>query len=108
MKASFLRLAVVFIFSITAQLVSAQAVITEYFNIKEGITFDFNDKKSVKSIYTTGVLDIDWNGGQRVLAISYDPKLTKIDRIMENFGTITGELSICINNKTRQQYSHTR
>jgi hypothetical protein len=108
MKATFLRFAVVVSFLFTAQIVNAQAVITEYFNIKESVTFDFNDRKAIKSIYTKGVLDVEWNGDKRVLAISYDPKQTKISNIMENFGNVIGEMGICINNKTLQKYSSIR
>jgi hypothetical protein len=108
MKAKILRFAVVVLFSITTQIVNAQAVITEYFDIKEGISFDFNDKKAIKSIYTKGVLDIEWNGEKRILAISYDPKQTKIGNVIENFSNIAGQTGICINNKTSQQFSHTR
>jgi hypothetical protein len=108
MKAIFFRFAVVVSFLFSTQILPAQAVITEYFDINENVSFNFNDKKAVKSIYTAGVLDIDWSGEKRVLAISYDPKQTKIGTILENFRNVTGELSMSINNKTLQQYSHKR
>jgi hypothetical protein len=108
MKASLLRFAVVFSFLFSTQIVRAQAVITEYFDINENVSFNFNDKKAVKSIYTAGVLDVEWASEKRVLAISYDPKQTKIGTIMENFRSITGEFSISINNKTAQQYARKR
>jgi hypothetical protein len=109
MKATFLRLSIVVLFLITAQIVYTQAVITEYFDVKQGITLDFNDKKLFKSIYTAGVLDIDWNADKRVLSISYDPKVTKIAKIMDNINNFTNAIGfISINNKTWQQYGHTR
>jgi hypothetical protein len=109
MKTTFLRLALAILFLITAQLAPAQAVITEYFDVKQGINLDFNDKKLVKFIYTAGVLDIDWNVDKRVLSISYDPKVTNITKIMENINNATNVIGfISINNKTWQQYSHTR
>jgi hypothetical protein len=109
MKAKFLHFAVVVAFLFTAQIVNAQAVITEYFDIKEGVTADFSDKKTVQTIYTKGVVDIEWNGKKRILAISYDPKQTKIADIMLNVQNLTGEnAGICINNKALQQYSRIR
>jgi hypothetical protein len=105
MKASFLRLALAVLFLILTQFVQAQAVITEYFDVKQGITLDITDKRVAKSIYTAGVLDIDWNVEKRVLAISYDLKVTHISKIMENINLIG---FISINNKTWQQFTHTR
>jgi hypothetical protein len=108
MKASILRFAVVVSFLFSTQMMNAQSVITEYFDINENVTFNFNDKKAVKSIYTAGVLDVEWSGGNRVLAISYDPKQTKIGTILENFRNITGEFSMSINNKTAQEFARKR
>ena len=108
MKAVLLRFAVVLAFLISTQVVNAQAVITEYFNINENVTYNFNDKKAVKPIYTKGVLDVEWDNEKRVLAISYDPKQTKIAEIMENFGQVIGEMNLSINNKTHQQYTRKR
>lgn len=60
----------------------AQAVITEYFTMKEPFRIDLSDKKTVKAVYTKGVLDLDWNDAKRVLAVSYDPKLTRVEDVM--------------------------
>jgi hypothetical protein len=90
MKATILRSAIAVIFMIATQAVHAQAVITEYFDVKEAVKFDLSDKKATKAVYTKGVLDIDWNSDKRVLAISYDPKLIKIEDIMSHVHTVTG------------------
>ncbi|MDZ7878880.1 MAG: hypothetical protein U5L45_14460 [Saprospiraceae bacterium] len=102
MKATFLRSAMAVIMLIAAQSVKAQAVITEYFDVKEAFKIDLSDKKAAKAVYSKGVLDIDWNGDKRVLAISYDPKQTKIEDIMSNISMVTGQnLSAALNTKKR-------
>jgi hypothetical protein len=102
MKATILRSAIAIIFMIAAQSAKAQAVITEYFDVKEALKIDLNDKKAAKAVYSKGVLDIDWNGDKRVLAISYDPKVTKIEDIMSNISLVTGQnLSAALNTKKR-------
>ena len=102
MKATFLRSAIAVILMIAAHSVKAQAVITEYFDVKEAFKIDLNDKKASKAVYSKGVLDIDWNGDKRVLAISYDPKQTKIEDIMSNISMVTGQnLSASLNSKKR-------
>jgi hypothetical protein len=108
MKATFLRSALAIILMVASHSVKAQAVITEYFDVKESLKIDLNDKKAAKAVYSKGVLDIDWNGDKRVLAISYDPKQTKIATILENFRNITGEFSMSINNKTAQEFARKR
>ena len=102
MKAVFIRFAAAVILLIASNTVKAQAVITEYFDVKESLKIDLNDKKAAKAVYTKGVLDIDWNGDKRVLAISYDPKQTKIEDIMSNISLVTGQnLSASLNSKKR-------
>jgi hypothetical protein len=102
MKASILRSALAIILMVAVQSVKAQAVITEYFDVKEAFKIDLNDKKAAKAVYSKGVLDIDWNGDKRVLAISYDPKQTKIEDIMSNISMVTGQnLSAALNTKKR-------
>jgi hypothetical protein len=102
MKATILRSAIAIIIMVAAQSVKAQAVITEYFDVKEALKIDLNDKKAAKAVYSKGVLDIDWNGDKRVLAISYDPKQTKIEDIMSNISMVTGQnLSAALNTKKR-------
>jgi hypothetical protein len=90
MKATFLRSILAIILMVAAQSVHAQAVITEYFDVKETLKVDLGDKKTAKTMYSKGVLDIDWNSDKRVLAISYDPKVTKIEDIMLNLSTVIG------------------
>jgi hypothetical protein len=103
MKATFLRSAMAVIFMIAAHSVKAQAVITEYFDLKEGLKIDLNDKKAAKSIYSKGVLDIDWNGDKHILAISYDPKQAKIEDIMSNISIVTGQnLSAALNSSKKK------
>ena len=102
MKAAFIRFSAAIILLIASNTVKAQAVITEYFDVKETLKIDLNDKKAAKAVYTKGVLDIDWNGDKRVLAISYDPKQTKIEDIMSNISLVTGQnLSASLNSKKR-------
>ncbi|MBL7816492.1 MAG: hypothetical protein JNL70_15845 [Saprospiraceae bacterium] len=64
--------------------VKAQPVITEYFTMKEPFKIDLNDKKTQKAVYTRGVLDLDWNDAKRILAVSYDPKLARVEDIVRN------------------------
>ena len=102
MKAAFIRFSAAIILLIASNTVKAQAVITEYFDVKESLKIDLNDKKAAKAVYTKGVLDIDWNSDKRVLAISYDPKQTKIEDIMSNISLVTGQnLSASLNSKKR-------
>ena len=102
MKAAFIRFSAAIILMIASNTVKAQAVITEYFDVKETLKIDLNDKRAAKAVYTKGVLDIDWNGDKRVLAISYDPKQTKIEDIMSNISLVTGQnLSASLNSKKR-------
>ena len=102
MKAAIIRFSAAIILLIASNTVKAQAVITEYFDVKETLKIDLNDKRAAKAVYTKGVLDIDWNGDKRVLAISYDPKQTRIEDIMSNISTVTGQnLSASLNSKKR-------
>jgi hypothetical protein len=94
MKATILRSALAIIMMIATQSLKAQSVITEYFDVKGGLKVDLNDKKVAKAIYTKGVLDIEWNGDKRVLAISYNPKETKIEDILNNISATTGTADI--------------
>ena len=90
MKATILRSILAAILMLATQAVNAQAVITEYFEVKEVVKVDLGDKKTTKPMYTKGVLDIDWNGDKRVLSISYDPKQTKIEDITSNIQKVSG------------------
>jgi hypothetical protein len=102
MKATILRFSMAVILLMALQTVKAQGVITEYFDVKDGVQINFKDKNLVKALYSKGVLDIDWSGDKRVLTISYDPKQTKMEDIMENINTVTGQNGIAMNNKTRE------
>lgn len=110
MKVAFLRLVVAVCFLMTTQTIKAQSVITEYLEVKKSFTLDLSDKKNQTAIYTKGVMDVDWNETKRILAISYDPKQTKIETIVATINSIAGNNSdiISINNKTLSQYAHTR
>ncbi len=102
MKAAFIRFSAAIILLIASNTVKAQAVITEYFDVKESLKIDLNDKRTAKAVYIKGVLDIDWNGDKRILAISYDPKQTKIEDIMSNISLVTGQnLSAGLSSKKR-------
>jgi hypothetical protein len=92
MKATILRSILAVILMIAAQSIKAQAVITEYFDMKEAFKMDMSDKKATKAMYSKGVLDIEWNSDKRVLAVSYDPKQTKIEDIMSNISLVTGQV----------------
>jgi hypothetical protein len=70
-------------FLLCAVAAQAQANITEYFDMKEPFKLDLSDKRVVKSVYTKGVLDIDWNEDKRVLAVTYDPKQTRVEYAMK-------------------------
>jgi hypothetical protein len=93
MKATILRSILAIILMVAAQSVHAQAVITEYFEVKETLKIDLSDKKTTKSMYSKGVLDIDWNSDKRVLSISYDPKMTKIEDVMLNITAVMPSLA---------------
>jgi hypothetical protein len=68
---------------LAAVVAKAQANITEYFDMKEPFALDLSDKRVVKAVYTKGVLDIDWNSDKRVLAVTYDPKQTRVEYAMK-------------------------
>jgi hypothetical protein len=101
MKALFLRFVLALILLMALQTVNAQSVITEYFDMKSDIKINLNDKNVTKTLYSKGVLDIDWDSEKHVLAISYDPKQTKIQDIMFNVNNATEQGIIAMNNKTR-------
>ncbi len=109
MKVVFLRLVVAICFLAATQTIKAQSVITEYLDVKKSFSINLADKKNLTTIYTKGVIDVDWNEAKRILSISYDPKQTKIETIVTTINSIVGNNSdISINNKTLSQYAHTR
>ena len=110
MKVAFLRFVVAVCFLAATQTIKAQSVITEYLDVKKTFSINLNDKKILITIYTKGVIDVDWNETKRILAISYDPKQTTIESIVTTINSIAGHSSdiISINNKTLSQYAHTR
>lgn len=109
MKVALQRFVVAILFLIATQTVKAQSVITEYLDVKKTFSINLNDKKTISSIYTKGVIDVEWNESKRVLAVSYDPKQAKIETIVSTINSIAGDNSgISINNKTFNQYTHTR
>jgi hypothetical protein len=109
MKVAFLRFAVAICFLFATQTIKAQAVITEYLDVKKSFNINLNDKKIIQSMLTKGVLDIEWNEAKRTLAVSYDPKQTKIEEIVPTINRILGSnADISINNKTLGQYAHIR
>ena len=72
----------------------AQPVVTEYFAMKEPFKIDLADKKIQKAVYVKGVLDLDWNDTKHTLAVTYDPKLARVEDIVKNIknvanGTVT-------------------
>lgn len=69
---------------LTSVSLKAQPVITEYFTMKEPFKIDLSDKKVQRAVYTKGVLDLDWSDSKRVLAVSYDPKLARVEDIVRN------------------------
>ena len=74
--------------------VKAQPVVTEYFTMKEPFKIDLSEKKIQKAVYTKGVLDIDWNDVKRILAVSYDPKLTRIEDVVRNIKEVASGASL--------------
>ena len=103
MKAVILRTLAVCLFVLSTQFIHAQAVITEYFDVKESFRLDLQDKKISKAVYIKGVLDIDWNSDKRVLAISYDPKITSVTEVMTNIGNQTGQTVMSANNADKKK-----
>jgi hypothetical protein len=109
MKAALQSFVVAIIFFMATQTVKAQAVITEYLDVKKSFSINLNDKKTISRIYTKGVIDVEWNEAKRILAVSYDPKQATIEAIVSTINSIAGDNSgISINNKTLSQYNHTR
>jgi hypothetical protein len=110
MKAALQGFVVTLLFLMATQTVKAQAVITEYLDVKKSFSINLNDKKIVSTIYTKGVIDVEWNEAKRILAVSYDPKQATIETIVATINSTVGINSdlISINNKTASQFAHTK
>ena len=55
MKAAFIRFSAAIILLIASHTVKAQAVITEYFDVKETLKIDLNDKKAAWLATLSGI-----------------------------------------------------
>lgn len=84
MKKFFFNTLAIAALTLTSVSLKAQLVITEYFTMNSSFKIDLNDKKVQKVVYTKGVLDLDWNDAKRVLAVSYDPKMARVEDIVRN------------------------
>jgi hypothetical protein len=84
MKNFFFNTIAIVVLVLASVSLKAQPVITEYFAMKEPFKIDFSTKSVQKAVYTKGVLDLDWDESKRVLAVSYDPKLARVEDIVRN------------------------
>jgi copper chaperone CopZ len=91
MKRIIMRTGAVLSLTFITQLAHAQMTITEYFPLKNEFKVDLNNVKNAKTIFTKGVLDVEWNPDKRTLAIAYDPKQTDIKAIVKNINNCAGE-----------------
>ena len=74
---------------LTGYTTKAQEVITEYLIMSDTFQLDLKNKKVQKMVYAKGVLDVDWNWAKRTLAVSYSPKETRIENVMEVIDKVT-------------------
>jgi copper chaperone CopZ len=87
-----------------SQLAHAQMTIIQYFEIKDDFKLDLTNKKNLKTIFTKGVLDVEYNPDKRVLAVSYDPKEADIALIIKHINKCAGEdILTDANTKTKAQ-----
>lgn len=84
MKKFFFNTITIIALVLTSISLKAQPVITEYFTMKEPFRIELNDKKVQRAVYTKGVLDLDWNDVKRILSVTYDPKLARVEDIVRN------------------------
>jgi hypothetical protein len=70
--------------------VKAQLNITEYFQMSKAFQIDLQSRSFEKTIYTRGILNIDWKASSRILAVTYDPRQTTINDAMRHILTQTG------------------
>ncbi len=83
MKKNVIQLTIALLF-VGAITLKAQPTVTEYFAMKGDFYLDVKDKRVQKIMSSKGLLDIDWNGNKRTLAISYPlGKLEKLDDVLE-------------------------
>jgi hypothetical protein len=68
----------------------AQVNITEYFQMSKAFQIDLQSRSSEKTIYTKGILNIDWKADRRILAVTYDPRQTTINDAMRHILAQTG------------------
>jgi copper chaperone CopZ len=94
MKRFIMRSGIIFSLVFMAQLAKAQMTVVEYFDIKSDFKVDLKDKKNVKSIYTKGVLEVQYNPDKRILSVAYDPKEANIEVIVRNINSCAGE-TVC-------------
>jgi hypothetical protein len=97
MKLFFARTMATFGLVCLSHLANAQMTITEYFPLRNGFNVDLNDVKTAKTIFTKGVLDLEWDADNRTLAVAYNPKETDINAIVKNINTCAGEPIVTLN-----------
>ena len=105
MQRFILRIAAIVALVFCTQLAHAQMTIIEYFDVKSDFSLDLKNKKSIKNIFTKGVLDVEWNPDKRVLAVAYDPRVAEINVIVKNINDCAGKplLSFVNTKLTAQQ-----
>lgn len=91
MKRFTMRLLAICSFMLISQLTHAQMTIIEYFDIKDAFKLDLKAPKNIKTIYTKGVLDVEYNPNKRILSVAYDPKQADIAVIIKNINSCVSE-----------------
>ena len=81
MKLSFFRAFIVINLLLVANAANAQKTITEYFRMRDPFQIDLNDPQVDRDIYARGVLNVEWDYKARVLAVTYDPKRSDLEKI---------------------------
>jgi hypothetical protein len=103
MRPLFIRSLATFSLLFTAQFAKAQMTITEYFPLRSEFNVDLKDAKIAKTIFTKGVLDVEWDIDNRTLAIAYNPKETDIKAIARNINSCAGAPIVTLNEEVSKK-----
>ena len=90
MKLSFFRAFIVINLLLVANAANAQKMITEYFRMRDPFQIDLNDPQVDRDIYARGVLNVEWDNKARVLAVTYDPKRSNLEKITKAINKAAG------------------
>jgi hypothetical protein len=77
-------------FTLMAFAANAQINITEYFVMSKTFNLDLSNRTAEKSVYTKGILNIDYRPDNHNLAITYDPRQISINDAMRHILNQTG------------------